>query len=165
MHPAFTTLPLSPCQFLHLSARVETTSGSIEVGVEQVQWLCKARQAAAAMAVDVIVADGHYGNHHFFGPLRQESCALLARLRCDRVLYGPPGSYKGGGRRTSMTSKTQKPSCPSSAPYPTLFAMIGTPAAPPQTRRNGSGWPKGKPRQQKKRYKPVKRSRLKPKKK
>lgn len=79
--------------------RVEPTSSSITVGVEQVQWLCKQRQAAAVTALDVIVADGHYGNHHFFGPLRQEPCALLARLRGDRVLYGPPGPYKGRGRR------------------------------------------------------------------
>lgn len=79
--------------------RVEPTTHSITVGVEQVQWLCAQRQAAAVTALDVIVADGHYGNHHFFGPLRREACALLARLRRDRVLYGPPGPYKGRGRR------------------------------------------------------------------
>jgi hypothetical protein len=79
--------------------RVAPTTSSIAVGIEQVQWLCKQRQAAAVTALDVIVADGHYGNHHFFGPLRQEPCALLARFRRDRVLYGPPGPYKGRGRR------------------------------------------------------------------
>lgn len=78
--------------------RVAPTTSSIAVGIEQVQWLCKQRQATAVTALDVIVADGHYGNHHFFGPLRQEPCALLARLRRDRVLYGPPGPYKGHGR-------------------------------------------------------------------
>lgn len=79
--------------------RVEPTSSSIAVGVKQVQWLCQQRQAGEATALDVIVADGHYGNHHFFGPLRQAPCALLARLRRDRVLYGPAGPYKGRGRR------------------------------------------------------------------
>lgn len=289
--------------------RVKPTSSSIEVGVEQVQWLCKQRQAAAVTALDVIVADGHYGNRHFFGPLRQESCALLARLRRDRVLYGAPGTYKGRGRRpkhgrrfackqpetwgepaeemtitherwgqvrlrrwdnlhdkqdadtvlslicAEVHLEREKPPAalwlgykpghtdypvdevwswfdwrwsiepsirfrkqglfwtvpalqesqwcdrwawlnqtafwflylarplvadqylPWQKPvvnltparvkraYPTLFGVIGTPAAPPQTRGNASGWPKGKPREQKERYRPVKRRRSKPKKK
>ncbi len=79
--------------------RVQPPSSSLEVGVRQVQWLCQQRQAEEREALDVIVADGHYGNHRFFGPLREEPCALLARLRRDRVLYGPPGPYKGRGRR------------------------------------------------------------------
>lgn len=79
--------------------RVQPTSGSIEVGVRQVQWLCQQRQTEESEALDVIVGDGHYGSHRFFGPLREEPCALLARLRRDRVLYGPPGLYKGQGRR------------------------------------------------------------------
>jgi len=78
--------------------RVLPNSSSIEVGVRQVQWLDQQRQAAGSQALDVIVVDGHYGNHLFFGPLREEPCALLARLRRDRVLYGPPGPYKGRGR-------------------------------------------------------------------
>jgi hypothetical protein len=78
--------------------RVPAESSSIEVGIQQVQWLCQQRQAAGVTALDVIVADGHYGNHRFFSPLRQERCGLLARLRRDRVLYGPPGPYKGRGR-------------------------------------------------------------------
>ena len=79
--------------------RVQPASSSIEVGVCQVQWLCRQRQTEASEALDIIVADGHYGSHRFFGPLREEPCALLARLRRDRVLYGPPGPYKGRGRR------------------------------------------------------------------
>jgi hypothetical protein len=281
--------------------RVPPTVSSIEVGVNQVRWLCKQRQAAEGNALDVIVADGHYGNHGFFGPLRREPCALLARLRRDRVLYGPPGLYKGRGRRpkhgkrfafkqsetwgqpdeevsfdderwgqvrlrrwnnlhdkqdadTSLAiiyaevhREREKPSAPlwvgykpghTDRPvrevwswfdwrwpvepsirfrkqglfwtlpalqesdwcdrwtwlnqtafwflylarslvadaylpwqkpvadltparvkraYPALFNMIGTPAVPPQTRGNSLGWPKGKPRRQKERHKPVKR--------
>lgn len=289
--------------------RVEPDVGSIAVGVEQVQWLCQYRPADEVTALDVIVTDGHYGNHHFFGPLRQESCALLARLRRDRVLFGPPGAYKGCGRRpkhgrrfafkqpetwsepvedvtfeherwgqvrlrrwdhlhdkqdaetilsvicAEVHLEREKPPAPLwlgykpghtdypvdavwswfdwrwpiepsirfrkqrlfwtlpalqesewcdrwtwlnqtafwflylaqplvadqylpwqkpvvnltparvKRAYPTLFGVIGTPSAPPQTRGNASGWPKGKPRQQKERHKPVKRRRFKPKKK
>lgn len=79
--------------------RVPAESSSIEVGIKQVKWLCRQRQAEGATALDVIVADGHYGNHHFFGPLRQEVCGLLVRMRRDRVLHGPPAPYKGRGRR------------------------------------------------------------------
>ena len=46
----------------------------------------------------VIAADGHYGNHHFLAPLKGVNCAKVCRLRCDRVLYGPPGPYGGRGR-------------------------------------------------------------------
>ena len=289
--------------------RVEPTTNSIAVGVEQVRWLCQQRQVAAVTALDVIVADGHYGNHHFFGSLRQERCALLARLRRDRVLYGPPGPYKGRGRHpkhgrrfackqpetwgepddevtfederwgqvrlrrwdnlhdkqdaetilsvicAEVHQERDKPPLPlwlgykpghtdypvrqvwswfdwrwpvepsirfrkqglfwtlpalqDSAwcdhwtwlnqtafwflylarplvaeqhlpwqkpsahltparvkrAYPTLFTVIGTPAAPPQMRGNAPGWPIGKPRQQKEWHKPVKRMRVKPKKK
>ena len=289
--------------------RVEPTTNSIAVGVEQVRWLCQQRQVAAVTALDVIVADGHYGNHHFFGSLRQERCALLARLRRDRVLDGPPGPYKGRGRHpkhgrrfackqpetwgepddevtfederwgqvrlrrwdnlhdkqdaetilsvicAEVHQERDKPPLPlwlgykpghtdypvrqvwswfdwrwpvepsirfrkqslfwtlpalqDSAwcdhwtwlnqtafwflylarplvaeqhlpwqkpsahltparvkrAYPALFSVIGTPAAPPQMRGNAPGWPIGKPRQQKERHKPVKRMRVKPKKK
>ena len=288
--------------------RVAPTTSSIAVGIEQVQWLCKQRQAAAVTALDVIVADGHYGNHHFFGPLRQEPCALLARLRRDRVLYGPPGPYKGHGRHAkhgrrfafkqpetwgkpddevafeherwgevhlrrwdslhdkkdaetilsvicaevhqerdepppplwlgykpghtdylvgevwswfdwrwpvepsirfrkqhlfwTLPALQESDGCdrwtwlnqigfwflylaqplvsdqhmPWQKPveqltparvkraYPALFSVIGTPAAPPQTRGNAPGWPVGKPRQPKEHYNPVKRRRSKPKK-
>lgn len=289
--------------------RVLPSSSSLEVGVRQVQWLCQQRQAEDSDVLDVIVADGHYGNRHFFGPLAKESCALLARLRRDRVLYGPPGPYKGRGRRpkhgqrfafkqpetwgqpdeetefederwgevrlcrwnnlhdkqdadttlaviyAQVHREREKPPAPlwlgykpghtdyplrqvwswfdwrwpiepsirfrkqglfwtlpalqesdwcdcwtwlnqtafwflylarplvSDAylpwqkpvtnltparvkrAYPALFSTIGTPAAPPQTRGNSPGWPKGKPRRLKERHKPVKRGPPKPKKK
>ena len=78
--------------------RVAATGSSIDVGVEQVRWFCQQRQESHATALDVVVADGHYGNPGFFAPLRTQSCALLARFRRDRVLYGAPGPYKGKGR-------------------------------------------------------------------
>lgn len=288
--------------------RVKPAESVVAVGVRQVQWLCQQRQVQGATALDVVVADGHYGNHHFIGPLRQEPCALLARLRRDRVLYGPPAAYQGRGRPAKhgqrfafkqpeswhepveavefrderwgvvrlrrwndlhdrqdaetafavicaeVQQEQEKPPAPlwlaykpghtdyplrrvwswfdfrwpiepgirfrkqglhwtlpawqdsqscdrwtwlvqtafwflflaqpllpdhylpwqkaASQPtparvkraFPTLFPQIGTPAAPPQRRGNAPGWPTGKPRTRKSRYKPVKRGPPKPKK-
>jgi hypothetical protein len=79
-------------------ARISSDQTEVEAGVAQVQALCEARGAALAQQLHVIVADGRYGNHRFFGPLRNRGCALLARMRCDRVLYGQPGPYAGLGR-------------------------------------------------------------------
>lgn len=78
--------------------RLQPEQSAIAVGVEQVKALCQARQDPLQRVLDVIVADGHYGNHQFFGPLRKLACAGLARLRRDRVLYGPPPPYSGRGR-------------------------------------------------------------------
>jgi hypothetical protein len=41
----------------------------------------------------LVVADGKYGNHSFLSPLKEEPCGVLARMRCDRVLYKDPGEY------------------------------------------------------------------------
>ncbi|HET8669869.1 MAG TPA: transposase, partial [Candidatus Saccharimonadales bacterium] len=71
---------------------------AIEVGVAQIRQLGQARPAGIKDQLDVIVADGHYGNHLFFGPLQGEACAALARMRRDRVLYRDPGPYPGRGR-------------------------------------------------------------------
>jgi len=46
----------------------------------------------------LIIADAKYGNHRFLGPLRDEPCGVLARMRRDRVLYGAPPPYSGQGR-------------------------------------------------------------------
>ena len=78
--------------------RVEPEQNVIEVGLKQVETLCLARFDPLQRLLDVIVADGHYGNHHFFGGLKGLACAGLARLRRDRVLYGPPPAYGGRGR-------------------------------------------------------------------
>lgn len=78
--------------------RIEPAQTAIEVGVSQVIQLGQARFDPLKRVLDVIVADGHYGNHCFFGPLQGLGCALLARMRRDRVLYGQPGPYGGRGR-------------------------------------------------------------------
>jgi hypothetical protein len=80
------------------SQRLKSEQSAIEVGVAQVKQLGQARPAGVEGQMDVIVADGHYGNHLFFGPLQDQVCAVLARMRRDRVLYRDPGPYPGRGR-------------------------------------------------------------------
>lgn len=73
--------------------RVPSTQTPQEVGIEQVQALAAARSAYLD-ALDIVAADGKYGNAKFFLPLKGQRCGILARLRCDRVLYGPPPPRK-----------------------------------------------------------------------
>jgi len=80
--------------------RVLSDQTDVEVGVEQVKQLCRDRQAEthSGQAFCLVVADGKYGNHSFLGPLKEESCGVLARMRCDRVLHKAAGEYSGKGR-------------------------------------------------------------------
>lgn len=78
--------------------RVPSEQTEIEVGVTQVKELVRQRRAEMEDAFHLIVADCKYGNHRFLGPLKDEQCGKLVRLRRDRVLYGPPGPYSGRGR-------------------------------------------------------------------
>ncbi len=78
-----------------LSQRVKADESAIEIGIEQVKQVCRYREGAG---LTVIPVDGGYGNHHFLGPLKGVNCAIVARLRRDRVLYGPPAPYSGRGR-------------------------------------------------------------------
>lgn len=78
--------------------RVVSEQTDIQIGVEQVKQWCRNRQAEMLETLHLIVADGKYGNHSFLGPLKDEPCAVLARMRCDRVLYQAPGEYGGKGR-------------------------------------------------------------------
>jgi hypothetical protein len=80
------------------SQRLEPDQKAIEVGAAQVRQLCQARPDPTQQGLDVIVTDGHYGNHHFFRRVQGLTCAILSRLRCDRVLYLAPGPYRGWGR-------------------------------------------------------------------
>ena len=78
-----------------LSQRIKAAESALEIGADQIKQLCRYRQDAGLTVVPV---DGSYGNHHFLGALRGVNCAIVARLRRDRVLYGPPGVYGGRGR-------------------------------------------------------------------
>jgi len=94
----WTTAPGHSWTPILTSERVTANDNSVAVGVRQVQWLCQQRQARRATALDVIVADGHYGTVDFLAPLSAAPCALLVRLRRDRVLYRTPAPYAGRGR-------------------------------------------------------------------
>jgi hypothetical protein len=80
--------------------RVPSTSDAVEVGVAQVQALC--RVCADKPGLKVVLGDGRYGNHRFLGGLSWQTAhgglGLLVRLRSDRRLYGEPPPYAGRGR-------------------------------------------------------------------
>ena len=78
--------------------RITSQQTPAEVGVMQVKQLCRLRWEEMSQWLYLIVGDGKYGNHRFLGPLKDEPCGALVRLRCDRVLYGTPGPYTGMGR-------------------------------------------------------------------
>ena len=80
------------------SLRVTPETSAITTGIEQVRHLCHNR--ATQTGTDVILGDGGYGNHLFLSGLADTDCALLVRLRRDRVLSGVPGPYPGRGRPT-----------------------------------------------------------------
>jgi hypothetical protein len=69
--------------------RVPSTQTTQEVGAEQIKALAQAR-ADFLEALDIIAADGKYGNAGFLRRVKGLRCGTLARLRCDRVLHGPP---------------------------------------------------------------------------
>lgn len=77
------------------SVRLSPVETAVDIGVRQVQSVCKQYGEAELLA---FVGDGKYGNHRFLGPLQDAGCAVVARLRRDRVLYGPPPPYGGRGR-------------------------------------------------------------------
>ena len=77
------------------SIRLSPEETAVDLGVRQVQSVCEQHKEARLLA---IVGDGTYGNHRFLGPLQAAGCAVVVRLRCDRVLYGPPLPYGGRGR-------------------------------------------------------------------
>ena len=77
------------------TTRITPEMDTIATGIDQIRQLCQ--QRADLDGMDVIVGDGGYGNHHFLGGLGDIDCAALVRLRCDRVLFGEPGSYGGRG--------------------------------------------------------------------
>ena len=79
--------------------RMSLESDVIALGVDQVKRVAAKRQEQGATGLLVIPADGKYGTHHFLAPLRDVmQLAVVARLRRDRVLYGPPPDYDGFGR-------------------------------------------------------------------
>lgn len=65
----------------------EMTAG--EMGIAQIQELSKNR-AELKEVLDIVAADGKYGNATFLRPLQDQNCGIVARFRKDRVLYQDP---------------------------------------------------------------------------
>jgi hypothetical protein len=74
--------------------RVPSTQTAQEVGAEQIQTLAQAR-ATFREVLDIIAADGKYGNAGFLRTVQGLRCGVVVRLRRDRVLYGPPPPRTG----------------------------------------------------------------------
>jgi hypothetical protein len=69
--------------------RVPATQTAQALGAEQVQTLAQSRQTCLE-ALDIVAADGKYGNSGFLRTVQGLRCAILVRLRCDRVLHASP---------------------------------------------------------------------------
>ena len=65
----------------------EMTAG--EMGIAQIRQLSKNR-AEQKDVLDIVAADGKYGNANFLRPLKEQNCGIVVRLRKDRVLYQAP---------------------------------------------------------------------------
>jgi hypothetical protein len=74
--------------------RVQAEQTLLECGIAQVKRL----HAARPNSHDIVTGDGGYGHHDFFGGVQATGVTIVARIRCDRVLYGPPPPYAGRGR-------------------------------------------------------------------
>jgi hypothetical protein len=69
--------------------RVPATQTAQALGAEQVQTLAQSRQTCLE-ALDIVAADGKYGNSGFLRTVQGLRCGILVRLRCDRVLHASP---------------------------------------------------------------------------
>lgn len=69
--------------------RIASTESAKSVGVEQIIALSDARKDDSDV-LDIVAADGKYGNAGFLRPLQEQSCGIVVRLRKDRVLYRAP---------------------------------------------------------------------------
>jgi hypothetical protein len=68
---------------------VPSTQTAQEVGAAQIRDLAHVRSACVE-ALDIVAVDGKYGNAPFLRSVKGLRSRTAARLRCDRVLYGPP---------------------------------------------------------------------------
>ena len=79
--------------------RLPVTSTAVTMGVAQVKQFIRQRNAVSDDVVDIIVSDGHYGTHLYLSAFKDiPQLGAVTRLRCDRVLWGPPPAYGGRGR-------------------------------------------------------------------
>lgn len=79
--------------------RLPVTRTVVQMGVAQVKQFIRQRGAVSEDVVDIIASDGHYGTHLYLSAFKgQKRLGAITRLRCDRVLFGPPPTYSGRGR-------------------------------------------------------------------
>ena len=69
--------------------RVPSSQTQQAYGAEQVKSLCEQR-AGYTDKLDIIAADGSYGNFRFLSLVKDQRCGVVARLRKDRKLRGRP---------------------------------------------------------------------------
>ena len=74
--------------------RLQPDETEVELGVRQIEQLCA---GTAHDMLQVIVLDGRYGNHIFLKGVQSLPCAVVVRLRRDRILCQEP-VYGGCGR-------------------------------------------------------------------
>lgn len=78
--------------------RLKPDETAVQVAVEQVLWLGLYTPSELDWRAAL---DGAYGNREFFAPLQGKEIQVVARTRCDRVLYrrATEADYCGKGRR------------------------------------------------------------------
>ena len=69
--------------------RIPSSMTAGEMGIAQVKELSQNREGMKDV-LDIVAADGKYGNARFLRPLQDQNCGLVVRLRQDRVLYQAP---------------------------------------------------------------------------
>ena len=69
--------------------RIPSQMTAVEMGVAQVKALSENRVHLQDV-LDIVAADGKYGNAKFLRPLQGQHCGIVARMRRDRVLYWAP---------------------------------------------------------------------------
>ena len=81
--------------------RIPSQMTAGEMGITQIKALSENR-ANLQDVLDIVAADGKYGNARFLRHLQGQNCGLVVRLRRDRVLYRtpkPPQQRKRGRPR------------------------------------------------------------------
>jgi hypothetical protein len=73
--------------------RIPSQMTAAEMGINQIQQLSENR-ADLQGVLDIVAADGKYGNAKFLRPLQGQGCGIVVRLRQDRVLYRVPQQPK-----------------------------------------------------------------------
>jgi len=73
--------------------RIPSNMTAGEMGIAQIKKLSEDR-ADLQNVLDIVAADGKYGNAKFLRPLQSQGCGIVVRLRRDRVLYRVPEQPK-----------------------------------------------------------------------